>query len=135
MSRSTFGDVVVLLPGITGSVLVQGEGRRAKEIWAPKPGAVLRGLLSLGRSLQPLTVENDDWRVDDLGDGVHATALVDAAHIIPGLWKIDVYSGVEAALIEGLGLTRGQNYTYWVVAVDRAGNQSAQSNHYTGAPT
>jgi hypothetical protein len=110
MSRSTFGDVVVLLPGITGSVLVQGEGRRAKEIWAPKPGAVLRGLLSLGRSLQPLTVENDDWRVDDLGDGVHATALVDAAHIIPGLWKIDVYSGVEAALIEGLGLTRGQNY-------------------------
>ena len=110
MSRSTFGDVVVLLPGITGSVLVQGEGRRAKEIWAPKPGAVLRGLLSLGRSLQALTVENDDWRVDDLGDGVHATALVDAAHIVPGLWKIDVYSGVETALIEGLGLTRGQNY-------------------------
>jgi pimeloyl-ACP methyl ester carboxylesterase len=110
MSRSTFGDVVVLLPGITGSVLVQGEGRRAKEIWAPKPGAVLRGLLSLGRSLQALTVENDDWRVDDLGDGVHVTALVDAAHIIPGLWKIDVYSRVETALIEGLGLTRGQNY-------------------------
>ena len=110
MSRSTFGDVVVLLPGITGSVLVQGEGRRAKEVWAPKPGAVLRGLLSLGRSLQALAVENDDWRVDDLGDGVHATALVDAAHIIPGLWKIDVYSGVETALVQGLGLTRGQNY-------------------------
>src|SRR3712207_9200719 len=32
------------------------------------------------------------------------------SHIIPGLWKIDVYSGVETALVEGLGLTRGQNY-------------------------
>jgi pimeloyl-ACP methyl ester carboxylesterase len=110
MSRPAFSDVVVLLPGITGSVLAQGKGPGAKEIWAPKPRAVLRGLLSLGRSLRALTVENDDWRVDDLGDGVHATALVDAAHIIPGLWKIDVYSGMEAALIEGLGLTRGQNY-------------------------
>jgi pimeloyl-ACP methyl ester carboxylesterase len=110
MSEPMFGDVVVLLPGITGSVLVQGEGQGAKALWAPRPGAVLRGLLSLGRSLQDLTVENDDWRVDDLGDGVHATALVDAAHIIPGLWKIDVYSGVETALIERLGLTPGQNY-------------------------
>ena len=110
MSRPAFGDVVVLLPGITGSVLVQGEGRSAKEVWAPRPGAVLRGLLSLGRSLQALTVEDDDWRVDDLGDGVHATALVDAAHIIPGLWKIDVYSGLENALVEKLGLTPGQNY-------------------------
>ena len=30
------------------------------------------------------------------------------------------------------GLTGGQSYTYWVTAVDRAGNESAQSNHYTG---
>jgi hypothetical protein len=108
MPRPTFGDVVVLLPGITGSVLVQGAG--AKQIWAPTPSAVLRGLLTLGRSLDALTVEDDDWRADDLGDGVRATALVGAAHIIPGLWKIDVYSGVEKALVEGLGLTRGENY-------------------------
>jgi hypothetical protein len=33
------------------------------------------------------------------------------------------------------GLSQGQSYTYWVVAVDRAGNESAQSNSYTGAPT
>jgi hypothetical protein len=32
------------------------------------------------------------------------------------------------------GLTNGQSYTYWVTAVDRAGNESAQSNHYTGTP-
>ena len=32
------------------------------------------------------------------------------------------------------GLTDSQSYTYWVVAVDRAGNESVESNHYTGAP-
>jgi hypothetical protein len=108
MPRTTSGDVVVLLPGITGSVLVQGDG--ARQIWAPTPSAVLRGLFTLGRSLDTLTLEDDDWRADDLGDGVRATGLVGAAHIIPGLWKIDVYAGVEAALVEGLGLTRGQDY-------------------------
>jgi hypothetical protein len=33
------------------------------------------------------------------------------------------------------GLTSGQAYTYWVTAVDRAGNESSpESNHYTGTP-
>jgi hypothetical protein len=33
-------------------------------------------------------------------------------------------------------LTSGTPYTYWVTAVDRAGNQSQpESNHYTGTPT
>jgi hypothetical protein len=104
--RPTSGDVVVLLPGITGSVLVK-DGR---EIWAPTPSAVLRGLFRLGRTLDTLTVEDDDWRADDLGDGVRASALVGAAHIVPGLWKIDVYSGLEAALVRSLGLTRGADY-------------------------
>jgi predicted phage tail protein len=34
------------------------------------------------------------------------------------------------------GLTPGTPYTYWVTAVDKAGNQSQpESNHYTGTPT
>jgi hypothetical protein len=37
-------DVVVMLPGITGSALAK-DGR---EVWAPTAGAVLHGLLSLG---------------------------------------------------------------------------------------
>jgi len=33
------------------------------------------------------------------------------------------------------GLTSGQAYTYWVTAVDSAGNESSpESNHYTGTP-
>jgi pimeloyl-ACP methyl ester carboxylesterase len=98
-------DVVVLLPGITGSVL-QKDG---KDLWAPSAGAVLRGLVSLGRSLHQLEVVDDDWRADDLGDGVRPTGLVRAAHLVPGLWKIDVYDGLQRFLVDGLGLTEGEN--------------------------
>lgn len=106
MTTALTSDVVVLLPGITGSVLAKD----GKAVWAPEPGAVLRGLLSLGKSLKKLEVVDDDPKAEDLGDGVTATGLVGAAHLIPGLVKIDVYSELEAFLVSGLGLTRGQNY-------------------------
>jgi pimeloyl-ACP methyl ester carboxylesterase len=106
MSTPLTSDVVVLLPGITGSVLAK-DGRA---VWSPAPGAVMRGLLSLGRSLKTLEVVDDDPRAEDLGDGVTAPGLVGAAHLIPGLMKIDVYSELEAFLLSGIGLTRGENY-------------------------
>ena len=107
MTKVAIPDVVVLLPGITGSVLAKD----GKEVWAPTPGGALRALLSLGRSLtKNLEVKDDDWRAADLGDGVEATRLVDAAHIIPGLWKIDVYSEIEDFLLAEFDLTRGVNY-------------------------
>lgn len=99
-------DVVVLLPGIAGSVL-QKDG---KDVWAPTPGAVLRGLLSLAGSLRRLELVDDDPEADSLGDGVSAPRLVGAAHLVPGLWKIDVYSGLERFLVAGLGLVPGENY-------------------------
>lgn len=107
MTKIAIPDVVVLLPGITGSVLTKD----GKEVWAPTPGAALRGLLSLGRSLtKNLEVEDDNWTAPNLGDGVEATRLVDAAQIIPGLWKIDVYSEIEDFLLSTFDLTRGVNY-------------------------
>lgn len=99
-------DVVVLLPGIAGSVL-QKDG---EDVWAPSPGAVLRGLLSLAGSLRGLELVDDDPEADSLGDGVTAPRLVGAAHLVPGLWKIDVYSGLERYLASGLGLVPGRNY-------------------------
>jgi pimeloyl-ACP methyl ester carboxylesterase len=99
-------DVVVLLPGITGSVLAKD----GNEVWSPSPGAVLRGLLSFGRTLRSLEVADDDPEAPDLGDGVTATRLVGAAHIIPGLWKVDVYDGLERYLLDNFELTPGRNY-------------------------
>lgn len=106
MAKVAIPDVVVLLPGIAGSVL----SKDGKEVWSPAPDAVLRGLLSFGRSLKNLEVKDDDWKAADLGDGVEATRLVDAAHIIPGLWKIDGHSEIEHFLLTTFDLTREVNY-------------------------
>jgi pimeloyl-ACP methyl ester carboxylesterase len=106
MSGIPIPDLVVLLPGITGSVLE----RDGKEIWAPSAGAVLRGLLSFGRSVRRLELVDDDPTRPDLGDGVVATRLVPDVHLLPGFWKIDGYSGIESFLLGTFELTRGQNY-------------------------
>ena len=47
MAKQPLGDVVVLLPGILGSVLT----RDGKDVWAPSPGAIGRALWTLGRSV------------------------------------------------------------------------------------
>jgi pimeloyl-ACP methyl ester carboxylesterase len=106
MSGIPVPDLVVLLPGITGSVLE----RDGHEIWAPSPGAVLRGLLSFGRTLKDLELVDDDPTRPDLGDGVVATRLVPDVHLLPGFWKIDGYSAIENFLLGTFELTRGKNY-------------------------
>jgi hypothetical protein len=53
-------DIVVLLPGITGSVL-QKDG---KDIWAISGQAVWKALTSLGSSLQQLMLRDDDPEID-----------------------------------------------------------------------
>ena len=53
--RQPMGDVVILLPGILGSVLT----RDGEDVWAPTPGAVGRALWSLGRSIRSLELEDD----------------------------------------------------------------------------
>ncbi|MFJ8160435.1 hypothetical protein ACIRBY_05835 [Streptomyces sp. NPDC096136] len=106
MARIPMADIVVLLPGITGSVLT----RDGKDVWAPSATAVLGALTSLGRSLKELELGEDDWHVDDLGDGVVADRLVPDLHTLPGLWKIDGYTAIENFLLERFDLETGRNY-------------------------
>jgi pimeloyl-ACP methyl ester carboxylesterase len=108
MSGIPIPDVVVLLPGITGSVL-QRDGH---DIWAPRPGALLRGLASFGQSVKKLELNavDDDWHAPDLGDGVVATRLTPDVHLLPGFWKIDGYTGIEDFLLRNFELTAGENY-------------------------
>src|SRR5919204_510633 len=100
-----FADVVVLIPGITGSVLE----RNGREVWGASMRAVLRGLFSRGQSVQDLMLDGDDPAVDDLGDGVRATRLVDDVHLFPGLWTIDGYTKVARRLTQRLRLVPGVN--------------------------
>jgi len=106
MARRPMRDVVVLLPGITGSVLA----RDGKDVWAITPGAAVRALFSLGRSITELRITEDPPDVDDLGDGVTAPRIVPDVHLIPGLWKIDGYSKVGTAIRAAFDVEPGANY-------------------------
>lgn len=106
MARKRFGDVVVLLPGITGSVLAKD----GKDVWAVSPGAALQALLSLGRSLKDLELGADDPVRPVLDDGVTAPRLVSDVHLVPGFWKIDGYSGIYDRLSRELTVDKGKNW-------------------------
>jgi len=97
-----FRDVVILLPGITGSVLVD---KRGHELWAPSAEVVWRAITTLGRSVEGLELP-----ADGSDDGVAASRLVPDVSIIPGLIKIDGYSKVSNYLVSRLGLVEGQNF-------------------------
>lgn len=99
---SAFKDVVLLLPGITGSVLANAAG---KEVWSPSGGAIWRAITSFGGSITDLELRSDG----DPG-GVTAPRLVPDVTIVPGLIKIDGYSRIEQYLVQGLGLAPGKNY-------------------------
>jgi pimeloyl-ACP methyl ester carboxylesterase len=74
-------DLIVIIPGITGSTLtLDGE-----EIWSSKPKTVLAALVTLGGRLDKLRLPNDigDQAPDD---GVEAATLISDLHFIPGLW-------------------------------------------------
>jgi hypothetical protein len=101
-----FSDIVVLLPGITGSVLRKG----GKDVWAARPGAVLRGLMSRGGTVRGLKLDDDPSDVDDLQDGVTVGGVVQDAHVIPGLWSIDGYTKAGRSICQSLGLTPGETY-------------------------
>jgi pimeloyl-ACP methyl ester carboxylesterase len=103
MPKKRLRDIVVLLPGITGSVL-QKDG---KDLWAISSQAAWRALTSLGGSFQELLLAGDDPCIDDLEDGIQATRLMPDAHLIPGLVKIDGYSDTARLIMDHFEVKRG----------------------------
>jgi len=104
--RKPMEHVVVLIPGITGSVLQQ----RGKDVWAPSGGAVLRALRTLGGSIKKLTLGDDPVDKPELEDGVTAPRIMPDIHLIPELWKIDGYSTTSKWLRQTFELDPGKNY-------------------------
>jgi pimeloyl-ACP methyl ester carboxylesterase len=99
------GDVVVLLPGIMGSVLRKG----SKDVWAPTPGAVLGGLITLGRDIKQLKLGDDPLDEEEIDD-VTAPRLMPDIHLIPGLWKIDGYGRIRQWIMSNYDVREGVNY-------------------------
>jgi Lecithin:cholesterol acyltransferase len=89
-------DLVVILPGILGSVL-QKDG---KDLWAVTGGSIWNVITSLGKNLNALKIQQDDPDAEDLGDGIKAVRLVDDVSIIPGLIKVDGYTRTTRMITE-----------------------------------
>lgn len=104
MPRYLMRDVVVCIPGITGSVLRKND----KDVWNISGGAVLNALLSLGKNIQAMKLEEDPIDVDDI-DGIKATSVIRDVHLIPGLWKIDGYTKLVEHILATFDVTLGKN--------------------------
>jgi hypothetical protein len=97
MARKRLNDMVVLLPGITGSVL-QKDGR---DVWAISGQAAWGWLRSLGDSLQELAINGGD------PGGIVAARVMPDAHVVPGLVKIDGYSATAKMVTETFDIVPG----------------------------
>jgi pimeloyl-ACP methyl ester carboxylesterase len=103
--RKAMRDVVVCIPGITGSVL-RKDGR---DVWNISGGAVLSALTTFGGSIRDLKLERDPPDVDDLGDGITAPEVIRDVHLIPGFWKVDGYTKMLRYIEETFDVARGRN--------------------------
>ena len=95
------GDLVIVLPGITGSVLADVNGH---DLWSPSADSIWRALTTNGNGMEAL-------RLPPNGDpqGITAPRLIPDITIIPGFIKIAGYTQIENYLISQLGLKRESN--------------------------
>ena len=104
----TSNDLVVVLPGITGSTLgVRGaDGSPASEhlVWAPSAGAVWK-LLMGGNSILKHALP-DGIGDDNPDDGVEPVALMPDVHVLPGIWTPIRGYDVLVNALEKLGYRR-----------------------------
>lgn len=105
-SKAPMKDVIVILPGILGSVL-QKDG---KDLWAVSGRAVFQLLSNTGETIRNLKLVQDDPEAESLGDGIRATALMHDAHLIPGFWKIDGYTKTARLITDNFDVTIGDIY-------------------------
>lgn len=99
-------DMVVILPGILGSVL-QKDG---KDIWDVSGKAIWKVLSSLGNSIQELELAQDDPIAENLGDGIKATRIMKDTHLIPGLVKVDGYTKTSRLITDNFDVISGNIY-------------------------
>lgn len=99
-------DMIVIIPGILGSVL-QKDG---KDLWAVSGHAIWQVLTKSNEAIQHLKLAQDDPEAESLGDGIRATRLIEDAHLIPGLVKIDGYTKMTRLITDNFDVTSGNIY-------------------------
>jgi hypothetical protein len=100
-------DVIVLLPGIMGSVLKKD----GKVIWGFSPGSIARTLFTAGHSIaNVLMLDGEDAELDCLDDGVTTDGLLPDLHLIPGFWKIDGYDYLSKTILRTFDVRERENF-------------------------
>jgi len=106
MSQGSMRDMVIVLPGIMGSVLT----KHGKDLWSVSLSMAARAL-QREVLVRDLSLQGDDAERPTLDDGVVATRLISDAQLIPGFWKIDGYDGLINAIAAEFGAKIGDPYT------------------------
>lgn len=96
-------DVVVLLPGIMGSVL-----KRNGDVWAISPQAILKALATGGGDIKKLALQGPGDTPSP--DGVMPDRLFPDTHLIPFFWTIDGYGKIAEVIRDTLDVSSGDNY-------------------------
>ena len=105
-NKAPMKDVVIILPGILGSVL-QKDG---KDLWAVSGRSFWNLITKSKETIRSLELGFDDPTLDDLGDGIRATRLIEDVHLVPGLVKIDGYSQTTRMITDNFQVTQGDIY-------------------------
>ena len=107
MAREKMPDVIVLLPGITGSELK----KNGKVVWGWSGKALGKNLLTLGGQFyDDLALARDSATEESLGDGITAEKVIPDLHLFPGLWKIDGYTKVSDYIRQEFEVEEGRNF-------------------------
>lgn len=90
MPRQPMADLVVVVPGILGSILRDDRGT---ELWTIRGRKLLPMLARLGRKRSRLELKGA-YRDGPADDGVEPAGLLTDLHAIPGVWTINGYDAL-----------------------------------------
>lgn len=107
INKAPMRDMVVILPGVLGSVL-QKDG---KDLWAISGQAIWQVLTRSTQAIGNLKLIQDDPEAEDLGDGIRPTKLIQDTHLIPGFWKIDGYTKTARLITDNFDVIAGDIYS------------------------
>ncbi|MEQ9367459.1 MAG: lecithin--cholesterol acyltransferase [Coleofasciculus chthonoplastes F3-SA18-01] len=104
MSKVQMRDVVVVVPGIMGSVL-QKDG---KDLWTAVRQVSKAVAPAAGQSFDSLLINGDNPELDELEDGIKATQLTTVPGIIAGLIKTGDYKAIRKMFTENFQIIPGE---------------------------
>jgi pimeloyl-ACP methyl ester carboxylesterase len=108
--RSKAKDLVILIPGILGSRLLH----QGKPFWGDDSPTFLQWVKRHGNDLAHLSIGPDDPAVDDLGDGITPSGLVESFLVVGRFVKVGGYASLARFLQKDLRLKLGENLQFFV---------------------